>query len=151
MLYLSAAVGDVGANDALACQIDWGDGGVAAGTLAKGMCSGSHAYASIGVPTVTVTVTDDDGGSGTDQVPLVLKAGSLSFWKWKLGQERIRKRAAGRAEPVRLIELRAEPAAGPLAQPFDVELRSGRRVRVTAGFDAAELARLVVVLEEARP
>ena len=51
---------------------------------------------------------------------------------------------------MQLIELRTETAARPAAEPFDVELRSGRRVRVTAGFDAAELARLVVVLEEAR-
>jgi hypothetical protein len=51
---------------------------------------------------------------------------------------------------VQLIELRTETAARPATEPFEVELRSGRRVRVTAGFDAAELARLVVVLEEAR-
>jgi hypothetical protein len=46
---------------------------------------------------------------------------------------------------VSFIELRAEPAVARPAQPFEVELRSGRRVRVAAGFDAAELARLVVV------
>ncbi len=80
-----------------------------------------------------------------------LKAGSLSFWKWKVGRKSGRRGAVPEAEPVRFIELRAEAAAQPTAQPFEVELRSGRRVRVTAGFDAAELARLVVVLEEARP
>ena len=80
-----------------------------------------------------------------------LKAGSLSFWKWKLGQDRGGKSAGRQASPVSFVELRAEPAAGSSVQPFEVELRSGRRVRVAAGFDAAELARLVVVLEEARP
>jgi hypothetical protein len=80
-----------------------------------------------------------------------LKAGSLSFWKWKLGQDRGRGGAAAATAPVSFIELRAEAGALPPGQPFEVELRSGRRVRVAAGFDAAELARLVVVLEEARP
>lgn len=84
-----------------------------------------------------------------------LKAGLLSFWKWKLRHARGRKREAA-VPPVEFIELRTEPApVAPapvaVAQPFEVELRSGRRVRVAAGFDAAELARLVVVLEEARP
>jgi hypothetical protein len=81
-----------------------------------------------------------------------LKAGSLSFWKWKLGRDRGQNQrgVAAQAEPVQLIELRTETAARPATEPFEVELRSGRRVRVTAGFDAAELARLVVVLEEAR-
>lgn len=80
-----------------------------------------------------------------------LKAGSLSFWKWKLRQERGRKREVAPVPPVELIELRATAARPVAAQPFEVELRSGRRVRVAAGFDAAELARLVVVLEEAQP
>lgn len=81
-----------------------------------------------------------------------LKAGSLSFWKWKLGQERGGgRRKAASISPVRFVELRAEPLGPPApAQAFEIELRSGRRVRVGVGFDAAELARLVMVLEEAR-
>lgn len=79
-----------------------------------------------------------------------LKAGSLSFWKWKLRQEQDRPGKAAPVRPVEFIELQTEPAEAAAAQPFEVELRSGRRVRVAAGFDAAELARLVVVLEEAR-
>jgi hypothetical protein len=76
-----------------------------------------------------------------------LKAGSLSFWKWKLGQEHRRIEPVS-AAPVKFIELKAKPVAGPPA--FEVELRSGRSVRVAAGFDATELARLVVILEEVR-
>jgi hypothetical protein len=78
-----------------------------------------------------------------------LKAGSLSLWKWKLRQEQDR-RGAVAVRPVKFVELQTEPAGVAVAQPFEVELRSGRRVRVAAGFDAGELARLVVVLEEAR-
>jgi len=80
-----------------------------------------------------------------------LKAGSLSFWKWKLGQEHGRSDGAEATAPVSFVEVRAEAGVASPGQPFEVELRSGRRVRVAAGFDAAELARLVVVLEEARP
>lgn len=79
-----------------------------------------------------------------------LKAGSLSFWKWKLRQEQGGEAAAVPVRPVEFIELRTEPVKVGAAEPFEVELRSGRRVRVAVGFDAAELARLVVVLEEAR-
>jgi hypothetical protein len=81
-----------------------------------------------------------------------LKAGSLSFWKWKLGQARGRRGLATPATPMKFIELTAEAAGTPPVRPpaFEVGLRTGRSVRVAAGFDAAELARLLVVLEEAR-
>ncbi|HTP28416.1 MAG TPA: hypothetical protein VMK12_22515 [Anaeromyxobacteraceae bacterium] len=80
-----------------------------------------------------------------------LKAGSLSFWKWKLaqrGQWNGRAQAEGMA-PVQFVELTARPAA-PARVGFEVVLSSGRMVRVASGFDAGELARLVGVLEEAR-
>jgi hypothetical protein len=53
--------------------------------------------------------------------------------------------------PLKFIELQPEAGKASATPPFEVELRSGRRVHVGPGFDAAELARLVVVLEEARP
>ena len=83
-----------------------------------------------------------------------LKPGSLSFWKWKLAR-------AGRAmgpppvAPLGFVELMAVPPPasasrrrdGPM---FEIVLSSDRSVRVPAGFDASELARLVAVLEEVR-
>lgn len=81
-----------------------------------------------------------------------LKAGTLSFWKWKMGQERCRRESSASMEAVKFIELTAAPAPTPTgkAPAFEVQLRSGRSVRVTAGFDAAELARLLAVIEEGR-
>lgn len=77
-----------------------------------------------------------------------LKAGSLSFWKWKLS------RGQGREAPVaplKFVELTTAAAVPPAAVVvFEVLLRSGRTVRVPGGFDAAELARLLAVIEEAR-
>ena len=84
-----------------------------------------------------------------------LPAGSLSFWKWKLAQRGRRATGAGRSQeaPLRFVELKA-PAAAQAARPttapvFEVVLGMGRMVRVPGGFDAAELVRLVGVLEEA--
>jgi len=85
-----------------------------------------------------------------------LKAGSLSFWKWKLAQQgQVPGRArAKRVRPVQFVELRTKGGQGPavldpVGARFEVILTSGRTVRVASGFDGAELVRLVGVLEEA--
>ena len=81
-----------------------------------------------------------------------LKPGSLSFWKWKLTQGQ-HGRPGPAVGPLKFVELTttAPISPPPAAVPgFEVLLRSGRTVRVPGGFDAAELARLVGVLEEAR-
>jgi hypothetical protein len=81
-----------------------------------------------------------------------LKAGSLSFWKWKLGQpSRDRRAGATPVAPLQFVELTTRGAVKPVPTSvgFEVVLSSGRMVRVAGGFDGAELARLVGVLEEA--
>jgi hypothetical protein len=82
-----------------------------------------------------------------------LKAGSVSYWKWRLSQ-RGRARPAAVA-PLRFVELtgRQGPSAAPAppAPGFEVVLATGRKVRVPGGFDAGELGRLVAVLEEVTP
>jgi hypothetical protein len=82
-----------------------------------------------------------------------LKPGSLSFWKWKLAQEgRNERTGATPVAPLQFVELttREAPKPAPTCAGFEVVLSSGRMVRVAGGFDAAELARLVGVLEETR-
>jgi hypothetical protein len=80
-----------------------------------------------------------------------LKAGSLSHWKWRLARRTGQRAEAPRIEPLKFVELTAAlPATSKRAPSFKVLLRSGRAVRIPMGFDAAELARLVDVLEEAR-
>jgi hypothetical protein len=76
-----------------------------------------------------------------------ISPGSLSHWKWRLEHQ---SRAASGAP--RFIELKTPSAAdsGVTVLPFEVVLVSGRVIRVRRGFDAAELGRLVGVLEEAR-
>jgi len=76
-----------------------------------------------------------------------LKAGSLSFWKWKLDRTG-RPAEAPRIAPLKFVELTAEIQAAPAGPSFEVVLVSGRVVRVPSGFDAAELARLVAAVEE---
>jgi hypothetical protein len=81
-----------------------------------------------------------------------LKAGSLSFWKWKLAQRKSPRPGTDCVAPLRFVELTTKAVRTPAAAGcFEVVLSSGRTVRVPGGFDAAELARQVGVLEEARP
>jgi len=82
-----------------------------------------------------------------------LKPGSLSFWKWKLAQPGRKVRTgATQVAPLQFVELttREGPKPGPMWAGFEVVLSTGRMVRVAGGFDSAELARLVGVLEERR-
>ena len=65
---LIAAVADPGVDDAITCDIDWGDGTSEAGTYNSGAgeCTGSHVYAATGGLLVSVTATDDAGDSAAD-------------------------------------------------------------------------------------
>src|SRR5690349_17984671 len=77
-----------------------------------------------------------------------LKAGSLSFWKWKLEQQQAT--GAPRVAPLKFVELTAESPATETTATFEVTLRSGRPGWVPEGFVAAALARLIAVLEKAQ-
>jgi Ca2+-binding RTX toxin-like protein len=68
----TAAIGDPGTNDGHTCSIDWGDGTIADGSVAAGVCSGSHAYAAPGAFTIAITATDDDGGAGNDTASITI-------------------------------------------------------------------------------
>ncbi len=67
---LRAVLTDAGGNDTLGCTIDWGDGTVDTGTVASRICTGQHAYGTLGPRTLAVQATDDDGDSGSGAVTL---------------------------------------------------------------------------------
>lgn len=72
--------------------------------------------------------------------------GRRTFYRWKAHVE-ASEAAAPRIVPVVLNSTRARGVAG---EPFVVELGDDLRIRVAAGFDADELARLVEVLAGCR-
>lgn len=85
-------------------------------------------------------------------------AGTLRHWSWRLGAERRGwKPGHRRTPPVVEISLANEAdsaakAASPstpqgAAEPFEVFLREGRRIRVPVHFDPAALMRLLSALE----
>lgn len=76
---VAATTADAGSNDTRACSIAWGDGTTSPGSLAGGVCTGSHAYATDGARTITVTATDDDSGSGSDTVAIVVSTSSVNL------------------------------------------------------------------------
>ena len=79
-----------------------------------------------------------------------LNPSTLSYWKWRLRAKRTAKRrpatkSARRAmSPLSFVEVTKAVAA---AEPFEIELGSGVRVRVPGSFDADALSRLLGVLE----
>ena len=75
---VAASTTDPGSNDTRSCSIGWGDGSTTAGTLAAGVCSGSHSYLTDGARTITVNATDDDGGSGSDTVAIIVSTTSVN-------------------------------------------------------------------------
>jgi transposase len=77
-----------------------------------------------------------------------VNAGSLTHWAWRLGRDA---RRAGAASPAAGVPPAAAfveiTAAGGVDERFELELGSGRRLRIPATFDPAALARLLTVLE----
>ncbi|MEW6268341.1 MAG: IS66 family insertion sequence element accessory protein TnpB [Thermodesulfobacteriota bacterium] len=91
-----------------------------------------------------------------------VNAKTLAYWKWRLGRAigagaarraaRPRPRRVGRVRAVPFVEVSpaSVPAASPVpeqrageAEPFEIALPSGLRVRVPARFDEGALARLL--------
>jgi hypothetical protein len=72
LVVVSASVVDAGSNDSLSCSLDFGDGTVVAGTLAAGVCSGSHTYGGPFTGEITVTASDDEGALDSDSVSITV-------------------------------------------------------------------------------
>jgi len=75
---------------------------------------------------------------------------TLTYWKWRLGQE-------GQPKPARLERKAAAPTVTPFVEVqstpssggYELALGNGRRLQIPAGFDADTLTRLLAVLERA--
>ena len=80
-----------------------------------------------------------------------VNAGSLTHWAWRLGRDArcagAVAQAAGVPRAAALVEI---TAAGGTDERFELELGSGRRLRIPATFDPAALERLLAVLEAGR-
>jgi|HubBroStandDraft_6_1064221.scaffolds.fasta_scaffold680889_3 hypothetical protein len=74
-----------------------------------------------------------------------LNEGSLKWWKWRLGAQKVRarKRTPVSMSPLTFVELAS--SAG--HEAIEIVFESGTRIRVPSGFDASTLARVVAVLE----
>jgi transcriptional regulator with XRE-family HTH domain len=92
---------------------------------------------------------EEHARSGLTQIAFAegkgISSSTLSWWRREV-QHRDRRRAKLNGAAPRLVpvEVVGEHRAGPA---FVVQLTSGRILRVRGGFDAAELKRLVEVLE----
>ena len=80
-----------------------------------------------------------------------LNPSTLSYWKWRLRAKRpatarqaTAKSARHAVSPLSFVEVTKAVAA---AEPFEIDLGSGVRVRVPGSFDADALNRLLGVLE----
>jgi transposase len=76
-----------------------------------------------------------------------LNAGTLSYWKWRLSRDAkaVKRQAARDSARTALVELAPVSLSD---ERVEVELASGHRLRVPAGFDTASLGRLLSVLQE---
>jgi hypothetical protein len=96
-----------------------------------------------------------------------VNASTLSYWKWRLAADSKKRIARKRTRKNTAVVTRKSPAkktaslavrplsfveitkasSAAVAEPFEIELVSGERVRVPSSFDAEALARLLAVLE----
>ena len=77
-----------------------------------------------------------------------LKSKQLVWWRWKLGSSPAEPAAPGPPQflPVRVVDAVACPSVAVV--PVEIALPNGRIVRVTAGFDAATLERVLEIASE---
>jgi hypothetical protein len=82
---------------------------------------------------------------------LGINAGTLKFWKYKLGRAGSVATAPAKKQrktsSVRLPLVEVRPAIAATASGFELELNGGRRLRIPASFEADVLDRLLAVLE----
>ena len=86
-----------------------------------------------------------------------VNANTLAGWRWRIQNEAKRAAAGSRANSPPFLEIVAAPREEPLsesseravdrAEPFELVLGGGHRIRVPVRFDPAALRRLVDVLE----
>jgi transposase len=73
-----------------------------------------------------------------------IEAKQLGWWRWKLGSTQVAESASApepRFLPVHVMASQSPPAAAPI----EIVLRNGCVVRVSPGFDAATLERVLAV------
>lgn len=86
---VNAPLADAGANDTHTCTVDWGDSSASPGIVTGGVCTASHSYATLSVPTITVTVTDDDAATASATVMIVVSDNSakVTGGGWWIGPD----------------------------------------------------------------
>lgn len=93
---------------------------------------------------------DRQSESGMSVTDFAASAG-VSAWTLYQWRRRLAEDDGGREAAPRLVEVAVLPSAAPAtaraAASLSVELRSGHRLEVQAGFDGNELRRLIKVLE----
>lgn|SRR6185437_2605178 len=77
-----------------------------------------------------------------------IRSKQLVWWRWKLSSSRSESAAPGPPQflPVRVVDAAGCPPSA--SDPVEIALPNGRVVRVTAGFDAATLERVLEIASE---
>lgn len=77
-----------------------------------------------------------------------INAGTLQFWRYKLGRSVLGRRRQPRdAGSILSSIVEVRPAVAPQESRFEIELGNGRRLRVPAAFEPPALKALLAILE----
>jgi hypothetical protein len=135
---VAATTADPGSNDTRSCSIGWGDGATTTGTLATGVCTGSHAYATDGARTITVTATDDDSGAGSDTVAVVVSTTSVNLPpKARAGDDR----TGSEGSKITLAGSGKDPEGAPLSYRWTYAAGAGVDAGATCALGSPTAAR----------